>query len=179
MGPILWELNLYWNWWIMTFYFLTALIAVLDRLSKMWAVSTLKVGPDIRIIDGVFHLSYLENKGVAFGMLSALNPILPFISVAIVIGIFYYYKKSQNRSLPFTIGLAFICGGALGNIIDRFVQSYVVDFISVYIFGHPFPIFNVADIFVTCGSFILLIYFIISDKKAVEGGFDHDGQDRQ
>lgn len=158
----------------MIFYSLTILIVILDRLSKVWAASTLKVGPEIRIIDGFLHFSYLENKGVAFGMLQALNPILPFISIAIVIGIFYYYKKSENRNLPFTIGLAFICGGALGNIIDRFIQSYVVDFISVYIFGRPFPVFNVADIFVTCGTFLLLIYFIVNEKNGPEGEESHD-----
>ncbi len=163
----------------MIFYLLTILIVILDRLSKVWAVSALKTGSVIRIIDGFIHLSYLENKGVAFGMLSALNPVLPFISLAIVIGIFYYYVKSHNRSLPFILGLAFICGGALGNIIDRFIQSYVVDFISVYIFGRPFPVFNVADIFVTCGTFLLLIYFIISDQKEKKGGEDHDSQDWQ
>lgn len=149
----------------MIFYIVTTLIVILDQLTKLWAIDQLQAKSGIKLIEGLLHFSYVENRGVAFGMLSTFTSLLPYLSLLIIVLLIYYYHKEMPDSKILRIGLAFLCGGAIGNLIDRFIRSYVVDFISIYIFGWSFPVFNVADIFVCCGSIIILLYYFFNGSK--------------
>lgn len=135
-----------------------ALGLVLDRLTKMWAVASLKGNDGIVIIKNFFGFEYLENRGAAFGMLQ--NKQWLFILVTTVVVIFmigYLIKRKPTFKLTY-ISMALVISGAIGNLIDRLAYKYVIDFILVhYKDVYYFPTFNVADILVCVGTFFLLI----------------------
>lgn len=135
---------------------------VLDRLSKIYAVNNFIENP----IEGPFiNLTYLENRGAAFGILQDKRIFFLIITIAIVCYLLYYFYKSyKTNPTILNTALAMIISGALGNFYDRFVNGFVVDFLEFSIFS--FPVFNVADIFVTlgCGLMIVYIIFIHEDK---------------
>lgn len=139
-----------------------SLILILaDQLTKWLAVVNLKDKGPFIIIDGVFQLRYLENRGAAFGMLQ--NRQFIFVAGAAVIFLivaFLYAKMPQDkRYLPLRICAVLLCSGAIGNMIDRLRLNYVVDFFYFNLID--FPIFNVADCYVVaaCIFFVLLILF--------------------
>ncbi len=137
---------------------------VSDQLTKIWAVNTLKNGESIKLIGNFLRFTYAENKGAAFSILQ--NQLWFFIIISIVmLGVLaYIYFKTKNITKISRLSIAMIAGGAIGNLIDRVNLGYVVDFIDVR-FGsfYDFPIFNIADSFVVCGT-ILMIILILFNK---------------
>lgn len=142
------------------------LFTALDQITKYMAVLYLKGKPDIPIIEDVLVLQYLENKGAAFGMLQNQKIFFIFIEVIIlfVIGFVLLRMPAQKKYNLLHVILVLIASGAIGNMIDRVVQDYVVDFI--YFVWIDFPIFNVADIYVTCATaaFALAILFYYKEE---------------
>ncbi len=139
------------------------LIAV-DRFTKWLAVEYLMDKPDCILADGVLRLHYLENRGAAFGMLQnsqILFSILTFVFLAVII---WYFVKvpADKRYRPFNVCLTFLAAGALGNFIDRLSQQYVVDFIYFEIID--FPVFNVADIYVSISVIVIVLLLIFHYK---------------
>lgn len=146
--------------------FLLIVLIIFDQLTKYFAVIKLKNQPSFSLIDGVLEFNYLENKGAAFGMLQ--NQKIFFVLVALVflaIIIFVLIKTPQDKKYNILhIILVAIGAGAIGNMIDRLRLDYVIDFI--YFSLIDFPIFNVADIYVTVSTvlLIILILFIYDDN---------------
>lgn len=142
-------------------------LVVIDQGTKYLAVLQLKDRAPVPIIEGVFELHYLENRGAAFGMLQNQKVFFIFIAVVILAAICYVLfrmpDKKRYRSMNFFCVL--IASGAVGNMIDRFRCDYVVDFL--YFVLIRFPIFNVADIYVTCATILLAIFllFIYKDEE--------------
>ena len=138
-----------------------------DQITKHLAVLYLKGNPARVIIDGVFELQYLENRGAAFGMMQNMQFVFVAGAVAICIVIFYLYIRMPDtvRYLPLRICAVLLCAGALGNMIDRIRLNYVIDFF--YFSLIDFPIFNVADCYVviSCIVFALLILFYYRDDN--------------
>jgi len=138
----------------------------LDQLTKYMAVLFLKDKPAIPIIENVLELRYLENKGAAFGMLQNQKMFFIFIAIIIlfVIGFVLVKTPFDKKYTILHILLVMIAGGAVGNMIDRFIQDYVVDFI--YFVLIDFPIFNVADIYVTLATIglILVVMFVYKEE---------------
>lgn len=136
-------------------------LILIDQLTKWLAVVNLKEKEPFIIINGVFQLRYLENRGAAFGMLQ--NRQFIFVAGAAVIFLvvaFIYVKMPQmSRYLPLRICSVLLCSGAIGNMIDRLRMNYVVDFFYFNLI--EFPIFNVADCYVVaaCILFVVLILF--------------------
>ena len=131
-----------------------------DQFTKYIAVLKLKNQPAFSIIDGVLEFNYLENRGAAFGMLQ--NQKIFFVFVALIfLGVIAYvlikvpYEKKYRR---LHVLLILIAGGAIGNLIDRLRLDYVVDFIYIVLIN--FPIFNVADIYVTLSTILLVIHVL-------------------
>lgn len=142
------------------------IVAVLiDQYTKYLAVTHLKDGPAFVLIDNVFELSYLENRGAAFGLLQ--NRQIFFVCVAILIFAFilYCYVRipKTGRYLPLRLCGIFIVAGAAGNLIDRIRLGYVVDFFYFRLID--FPVFNVADIYVTVSFAVLLILIFFRYKE--------------
>ena len=135
---------------------------ILDRLSKVYAINNFIENP----IEGpLINLTYLENRGAAFGILQDKRLFFLLITIAIVCYLLYYFYKSyKTNPTILNISLSMIIAGALGNFYDRLINGYVVDFIEFSFFN--FPVFNIADIFVTLGCALMIIYiiFIHEDK---------------
>lgn len=136
---------------------------VIDQLSKWWAVIALKDGKSIKLIEGFLRFYYVENRGAAFGILQDKIWFLVIVTVLMFIILAYIFFKNKNITKLSKISLVLIGGGALGNFIDRVKIGYVVDFIDVR-FGniYDFPVFNLADSFVVCGTFILIILILMN-----------------
>ena len=150
---------------------------LVDRVTKIWAVSALKDSKPIPLIDNVLELYYLPNgnTGAAFGMLSGHRVLFLVIAAVVVAVIFYLiYNMPEGKKYKYIeYLLVFIAAGGAGNMIDRFVQGYVVDFI--YISCINFPIFNVADMYVSICTVLLAIKMLFNineeDYKAMENAF--------
>lgn len=133
-----------------------ALVA-LDQWTKHLAVLYLKDQEPVVIIRGVFELKYLQNRGAAFGLFQDQRIVFLTMTCIIMAAVFYIYRKlpANRRCLPLRVICIFILSGAAGNMIDRCIQGYVVDFF--YFSLIDFPIFNVADIYVTVSAFFFLV----------------------
>ncbi len=156
----------------MIFWILITVIAViLDQATKWLAVEYLMPIDTFPIIKDALHLTYLENRGAAFGMLKDSRWVFLIISTVAIVGIVFYLVKYKPQSKMFRMSLAFILGGGIGNMIDRTVLGYVVDFIDFKLIN--FAVFNVADSFVCVGAVLLFIYVLFiegKEKAKTEGG---------
>ncbi|MHB9942257.1 signal peptidase II [Clostridium sporogenes] len=134
---------------------------VLDRISKICALNTLASGKDIVIIKNLFSLSYLENRGAAFGIFQNRLIFLSLITAIVILGVAYFIVKYKPTSKLLKISLSLIISGAIGNLIDRIYYKFVVDFIMLhYKDVYFFPTFNVADTLVVIGTILLAIYIL-------------------
>lgn len=145
---------------------LTSIIAIvvmvgLDQLFKHLASTYLVNGSSVIVIPGILEFRYVENRGAAFSLLSGQQGILIAVTSIALLAIAYiiFIRKPKNK-LELTAYILIFSGG-LGNLIDRVLNRYVVDFIN-FLFVQ-FAVFNIADIFVTCG-FVLLIYTMIREE---------------
>lgn len=145
---------------------------VSDQLTKLWAVDVLKDGESIKLIGNFLRLTYAENKGAAFSILQ--NQLWFFIIATVVmLGILsYMFFKTKNLTPLSRLSISMIAGGAIGNFIDRLRLGYVVDFIDVR-FGsfYNFPIFNIADSFVVCGTILMIVLILFNkfEKSDING----------
>lgn len=136
---------------------------IFDQYTKILAATRLKDQGSIDIIKGVFQLQYLENRGAAFGILQ--NHKLFFLiggAIVLILAILFYLKMPfTNRFRPLRICIVLIAAGAIGNMIDRIRVNYVIDFLYFELID--FPIFNIADIYVTVSAcflvFLILFYY--------------------
>ena len=150
-------------------YFLDLLGFVLllaaDQFSKVLAVNHLGGGDDKVMIDGVFVLHYLENRGAAFSMLQDAKVLFVFATVVMMTAILYVLTKAPvgKRFTMWHVCLTMIAAGGIGNLIDRLRFSYVIDFL--YFSLIDFPVFNVADICVTVGVALLIFCILFVWKE--------------
>lgn len=139
---------------------------ILDRVTKLWAVSYFKTHDDIIVIKDYFNITYLTNKGAAWGSFQNKLLFLSIITSAVVIFMIYYLIKNKKNSKFLNLSLALIISGALGNLFDRIYYKYVVDFILFHFRDvYYYPVFNVADMFVVIGTTLLVIYILWMDKN--------------
>ena len=146
--------------------FLMVLLVVADQVTKYLAVLKLKGKQPWIVLDGVFELHYLENRGAAFGMLQNQKLLFIFIAIVILTIIIYVLLKTpyQKKYVKLNLSLVFIASGAIGNLLDRVRYDYVVDFLYFSLIN--FPIFNVADIYVTLSAIYLVILLLFVYKEA-------------
>ena len=141
-------------------------VNIVDRLTKIWATNNLMNGNDVVIVKNIFSFSYLENKGAAWGILEGKVNFLLIMTVIIVIGIIFYLLKYRPKSKVMRIGLSLILGGAMGNMYDRGIYKYVVDFVYFHYKDiYSFPTFNVADMSVVVGTILLVLSLLRDDKE--------------
>lgn len=135
-----------------------ALILILDQVTKFAAKIKLKPVNNIDLIQGYFSLSYVENRGAAFGIFRGNRMLLVGVTSLVTIFIIYYIIKYKNINKYFRLSLILIAAGAIGNLIDRITLGYVVDFFHFYIRDiFDWPVFNIADISVVCGTILLAL----------------------
>ena len=143
-------------------YFIIALIILFDQLTKWLVQSSMTLNTSIPVMEGVFSMTYIHNSGAAFSMLQGKTFLLIGIQLLVIFAMLAYAsmkRRGMNRLLLVSLGL--IIGGGFGNLIDRVRQGYVVDFFDF----HFWPIFNVADIAVSVGCGLLIVYVLFVEGK--------------
>ena len=135
------------------------IIILFDRVLKI-LVQKFLGNTKIYIINNFFYLIFTKNNGAAFSMMSGRQFTLILIALFALIYIIYYIKKYNVKN----IGYSFLVGGIIGNLLDRMIYGYVIDFIGIDIFKYHFPIFNIADIFIVVGAFLILL---VGEKNEV------------
>lgn len=151
-------------------HYITALISVvvlvcIDQFTKYLVVGHLKDRPAYVLIRNIFQLEYLENRGAAFGILQNQRVFFYISVLLITAAVIWFYSKVPmgKKYLPLRICAVLIVSGAFGNCIDRIRLNYVVDFFYFKLID--FPIFNVADIYVTVAAFLLVILILVYYKE--------------
>ena len=139
---------------------LTALLVLLDQATKLAAVSALKDGGPYVLIPGVFQLQYLENRGAAFGLLQNARIFFLAVTLIALAAVIYVLVRLplKRKYIVLRFLMVLIAAGAVGNMIDRVFLGYVRDFL--YFSLIDFPIFNVADIYVTCATILLILLLL-------------------
>jgi len=145
------------------------LLGAADQASKVWAVRNLPLYEPLELVQGFFGLVHVRNTGVAFSLLSNLDPrwVHPLLILATVLAmgaVLAYIAFLPCRGAA-PVGLGLILGGAIGNLIDRARFGYVVDFLDLYWRNHHWPTFNVADVGISVGVALLLIDMVVSRKE--------------
>lgn len=145
--------------------FITLIIIIFDVISKIFISNILILNKSITIIPNFFYLTYTHNYGGAWSIFDNSTLFITIVSFLIIIGIIYYLFKNKVTKKIEIVGYSLLLGGAIGNLIDRIVYGYVIDFLDFYIFKYDFPIFNVADIGIVVGIILLLVSMILEVYK--------------
>ena len=150
----------------MKILFASAIMVLADQISKTVIRSTMTLYESITVIPGFFHLTYITNDGMAFGINFPFGIyIFSAISIILTIILFYYLWTIRYESILFRSGVAMILAGAIGNLIDRLFLGEVVDFLDFMIGDLHWYVFNFADSYVTIGMGIILYDSIILEKN--------------
>lgn len=144
-----------------------ALTVIADQATKLLTLKYLTDAP-IKLIPEVLHLTYVENKGAAFGMLADHRWVFIVISTAAIIILMAYLFVKKPKDKLLCISLALIAGGGIGNMIDRIFRGFVVDMIDVTCIN--FYVFNVADSAVCIGCGLLILYMILDEIRTKRKG---------
>ena len=136
---------------------LSLVVALIDYIIKILVLNNLKPIGSLTVIPGLFSLTYVENRGAAFGMLSNARWIFIVFTFIVIAVLIYFIFKKRITSKLFNISTILIIGGGIGNLIDRIFYGFVVDYLSVSFFP---PVCNFADYCITVGAGLMVIYLI-------------------
>ena len=151
------------------YFIIIALVVAIDQLTKYLIRSNMDLNHTIPIIDGIFHLSYIHNFGAAFSLFEGKTYFLAAMQfIVIVIALVYLMKKQKKEHWCLLLSISLIAAGGIGNLIDRIVNGYVVDFFDFRIW----PVFNVADISVCTGCGLLILYMFFLESKREKKNHD-------
>ena len=157
---------------------LIAVLVAIDQFTKYLIIQNLKLYDEYSLLGNSFVLKHIHNEGAAWGSLSGKRWLLLIITAIAFFVMIYVYKNisREDRFRPLRICLIFISGGAIGNLIDRVRLGYVTDFLYFKLID--FPVFNFADICVTCAVFVVIILCIFKyrgkDLDIIIGEKEHD-----
>ena len=146
---------------------LAALIILFDQFTKYLVIENIGLTDSLRVIPGVIDFVYVKNTGAAFSFLANKTygiVILSIVSVLFCLGVIVYIIKTKPKNKLLLLSLALMFSGAVGNVIDRIFRGFVVDFIETVFIS--FPVFNVADIAITAGAVLLIIYVMFFEKES-------------
>lgn len=143
---------------------IVALLTAIDQLTKAIVAGSFTVYESRDVIKNVFSFTYVQNKGIAWGMLSGKKMLFLIVTAIVLVLCFYvYYNIADNKKFRFMrVCLLFLIAGAIGNMIDRIKLGYVIDFFSFDLIN--FPVFNVADIYVVCSMILIFILVLFKYK---------------
>ena len=151
------------------YFVLMAVLLVADQVSKLLIEGHIAQGGMVVVIPGFFNLRHVRNDGAIFGFLAgrgnrwASAGLLAATLVALAFVLIYFFKTAAGEK-GILVGLTLIATGALGNLADRLIKGYVVDFVDWHIRGMHWPFFNVADSCITVGAILLLIFLVLNRK---------------
>lgn len=142
---------------------IAGLIFIADRLTKIWVVNNFLLGESWPIVPNIFHLTYILNRGAAFGLFMNRQSFFLCVAVALVLFLVIFNRRIRKSPRLAQVGVALLVGGALGNAYDRWAYNAVIDFFDFRIW----PIFNVADIAI-CIGVALIVYYLWQDKDLLD-----------
>jgi len=147
---------------------ISAVIIALDQATKLYVDANFRLHESMPVIRGFFNLTYVRNKGAAFGILADNAVRIPFfitVSIVAMLGILWYINRIRNDQKLAVFSLSLVFAGAFGNLIDRVRLGEVIDFLDVFWQRYHWPAFNVADSAITVGVTLLLIDMWREDRK--------------
>ncbi|MFA5183393.1 MAG: signal peptidase II [Syntrophales bacterium] len=144
----------------MPFYLLTLAIVIADQALKQLVHSTMSVGQVIPILGRFVSLTYVQNTGAAFSILTGRSPLLLVIGLLAAALMVYFQQRLRASDWELKLGLALLLGGTLGNLFDRLVRHYVIDFIDFKVW----PVFNLADIMIDLGVGLIILVVLFKKK---------------
>lgn len=136
-----------------------------DLLTKYIVDQSMRLGSSYKIISHFFYFTYIHNTGAAWGMLAGHFDLFFMIAALAAVAMIYYFVKSKPSQKLTRFGLVLVFSGMLGNLYDRIIFNYVRDFLDFFIFGYDFPIFNVADMGVVIGVFLIILELGMEEYK--------------
>lgn len=136
---------------------ISIILLCIDQIAKLLVVNLLTKTDSIAIIKNFFYLTYINNDGAAFSILVGKRIFLILVAIIVIIMLIHYIKKNNIQNKLELVSISLIIGGSLGNLMDRVVRGYVIDFLDFKIFNYNFPIFNLADTFIVIGVILLLL----------------------
>ncbi|AOA02079.1 signal peptidase II [Carnobacterium maltaromaticum LMA28] len=148
---------------MIVYYALAAVILVIDQITKYVVVNNIDLYEVKEVIPGILSWMYIRNTGAAWSILEGQMWFFYIITFAVVIAVIYIMQKYAKGNWLFSLGLSLILAGALGNFIDRLRLGYVVDMIRLDFMN--FPIFNVADMSLSIGVAIIILYVLLDEKN--------------
>ncbi len=137
---------------------------LIDQVSKIVLDNVLTLGKSISIFDKFLYITKVYNDGISFSMLTGKRWLIIICSILILVFLYFYMKKFKENKRNM-IAFSLIFGGLFGNLIDRIIYGYVIDFIDFYIFNYNYPIFNLADSFICVGILILLYSIYLGEDN--------------
>ncbi|MBF4807967.1 MAG: signal peptidase II, partial [Lancefieldella rimae] len=149
----------------------------LDQLTKRWVLSNIPAGSRRPFIPGVLDLFHVQNDGAAFSIGSGRPLFFAALTAVVVLGMIYAVMREKNLPYPLIAILGLVAGGGIGNGLERVAHGSVTDFLATTFMN--FAIFNVADIFVTCGIIAACIYWFVWDSKRRSGINGEDAGERE
>ncbi len=150
---------------------LSSFFIVLDQVTKYLVNRHIPIGESNELIPGFFSLQHVRNTGAAMGILEGHRWVFMLFTIIIIVAAVVFLCSGKVKNRWGILSLSMIIGGGIGNMIDRIFLGEVVDFFAFNFWGFQFWVFNVADIFVTCGTIVLAFYIMLSS--------DFDSQKKQ
>ncbi|WP_311405621.1 signal peptidase II [Lancefieldella rimae] len=154
-----------------------AIAFLLDQLTKCWVLSNIPAGSRRPFIPGMLDLFHVQNDGAAFSIGSGRPLFFAALTAVVVLGMIYAVMREKNLPLPLIAILGLVAGGGIGNGLERVAHGSVTDFLATTFMN--FAIFNVADIFVTCGIIAACIYWFVWDSKRRSSENDGEASEKE
>jgi signal peptidase II len=158
------------------FWVLGLAVFGLDQLSKTWVALTIPFDGanyhlhPVTVIDGFFYLIHVGNTGAAWSLFSGQAILLALLALLTLVGIYYWRRALELNQAPVQLAFGLLCGGIIGNLLDRVLHGHVIDFIDLHFGDYIYPTFNVADAGICVGVTIYLIHSLrqstLRDEKA-------------
>ncbi len=149
-------------------YYVTCVVLLLDQLVKIIVNNCMSLYDEIKLIPNFFSIYYVKNTGAAFSILEGNTTFLITLTIIFILMIHKYIKIEEEFTKLSSISLGLVLGGIFGNLIDRILHAGVIDYLSFEFFGYGFPVFNIADIGITVGVFLMIIEMLLEKKRKLQ-----------
>lgn len=143
---------------------ITVICILIDQIIKIIVTNNFELNSSISLINDFFNLTYVRNYGAAWSIFSGNRLFLIIIGFLAIFLIYRYFIKNKKLKKMEIITYGLLLGGIIGNLIDRIVFGYVIDFLDFLIFGYNFPVFNLADTFIVVSVFLIIIDVVRGEK---------------
>ncbi len=138
---------------------------IIDQLSKIIVISNIEPSTGIKLINNFLYITFVKNEGAAFSILQGGRIFFIVLSIFVLVIMIKYIFDDKNIRKIEVLSYSLLISGIIGNLIDRIVYGYVVDFIDIYLFGYDFPVFNVADMCIVIGAVVLAGTYMTRGEK--------------